>query len=85
MNEQALRDESSGGSLKMTEAAVRDAERALAELDEYKPGAPVIRKLNAAAFVGERYGAALVADWWQMRTALEMIRDHAQRIVGRCS
>jgi hypothetical protein len=55
----------------MSDAAIADAERALAELHgPDKGGSNSIRRLNEAAFLGERYTQALVEDWKTLRAAL---------------
>jgi hypothetical protein len=80
-------------SLKMSSATIYDAKRALAELHgPDKPGANTLRRLNEAAFLGERYSSALVSDWETMREALRLIatdpgadkasRAHARRVIG---
>jgi hypothetical protein len=57
--------------LRMSNEAITDAERALAELHgPDKPGLNTVRRLNEAAFLGERYAQALVEDWKTMRAAL---------------
>jgi hypothetical protein len=62
--------------LRMSDAAIADAERALAELHgPDKGGFNSIRRLNEAAFLGERYAQALVEDWKTMRAALTARED----------
>lgn len=60
----------------MNIAAIADAERALEEYREPGQGGDNnLRRLNLVAFVGERYGAALVADWKAMRQRLQELGE----------
>jgi hypothetical protein len=74
--------------LRMTDAAIADAERAL---EEYhgpdKGGDNNLRRLNLSSFVGGRYGSVLVADWKTMRALLverdQEIVDLRRRLAER--
>lgn len=62
--------------LRMSDAAIADAERALANLTGPDQGGDnTLRRLNEAAFLGERYAAALLADWKTLRSDAAALRE----------
>jgi hypothetical protein len=72
----------STSGLRMSVAGIEDAEKALADLHGPERGGDnTLRRLNSAAFVGERYGAALVADWALMHSALSRLMEFGEALM----